>query len=477
SIGFNYGLNTGGPAVIIWGWIIGSFFTIMIGLSLAEICSTYPSAGSVYHWAGQLVPIKYTAIASFICGWFNFLGNVAGDAAFSSGFAYIINAAIVLNGERNSTSGELLSDDKAPLNVYKQVGVSIGITAVWSIQNALRVDQQGWLNNLAAFIQIGSTIIIVVTILIMTKYRASAYTVFLTNYNSTGFTFGYVCIIGILSTLFSFSGYEAGAHLAEETRGAGKAAPKGIIATCVIGACVGFAYLLGLLFAIPDVADFITNADNPSFAVQVYELSVPERGALALTILLVINLYFAGMSSTTVTSRIGFAMARDGVFPGSKYLRVIYSRTQTPLATVVLVFIIDTLLLLLQLASSTAFAAILSITTIGYQVSYLIPILFRITVARKTFKLGEFNLGKFGVLIGTISSIWLFITSVFMFFPSTYPVTKDNMNWAIVVVAGVTFIAGLYWLLSARYWFVGPRRATDLPDDKINSSDVLVSRF
>ena len=94
SVGFGYTLNTGGSGVAIWSWIIGSLFTILIGLSLSEICSVYPSAGSVYHWyvfiiiyllidhkerrAGKLVPPAYAPLASFICGWFNFLGNVAG---------------------------------------------------------------------------------------------------------------------------------------------------------------------------------------------------------------------------------------------------------------------------------------------------------------------------------------------------------------------------------------------------------------
>lgn len=50
SLGFTYTLNTGGSGVAIWSWLIGSVFTILIGLSLAEICSVYPSAGSVYHW-------------------------------------------------------------------------------------------------------------------------------------------------------------------------------------------------------------------------------------------------------------------------------------------------------------------------------------------------------------------------------------------------------------------------------------------
>jgi amino acid transporter len=55
SIGFNYALNTGGSSVIVWSWLLGSFFTILIGLSLAEICSVYPSAGSVYYWYSFLL--------------------------------------------------------------------------------------------------------------------------------------------------------------------------------------------------------------------------------------------------------------------------------------------------------------------------------------------------------------------------------------------------------------------------------------
>ncbi len=86
-------------------------------------------------------------------------------------------------------------------------------------------------------------------------------------------------------------------------------APKGIFGTCICSAVVGIVYLLALLFAIPNVATFIeanSNNNEPiNLAVATYQLAVPPRGALALTILLVLNLYFGGMSGMTVTSRIG----------------------------------------------------------------------------------------------------------------------------------------------------------------------------
>lgn len=86
SLVFDYGLSTGGPAVMIWGWIIASVFTMFVGLAMAEICSSYPSAGSVYHWSAMLGSEKGGPAASYICGWFNLLGNAAGDASYAYGF-------------------------------------------------------------------------------------------------------------------------------------------------------------------------------------------------------------------------------------------------------------------------------------------------------------------------------------------------------------------------------------------------------
>ena len=104
---FDYGLNTGGPVMLTWGWIVGSFFTILIALSLAEITSTYPVSGSVYHWAGIMSSKKYAPISSYICGWFSFLGNAACDASFAYGFSDMLAATIQL-----ATNGEVSLDNR-----------------------------------------------------------------------------------------------------------------------------------------------------------------------------------------------------------------------------------------------------------------------------------------------------------------------------------------------------------------------------
>ena len=90
TVAFGYGLATGGPAVMVAGWVIGSFFTICVGCSLAEICSSYPKMGSVYYWAGVMAPKGYGPSLAFICGWANFIANNAAISSFAFGLASII---------------------------------------------------------------------------------------------------------------------------------------------------------------------------------------------------------------------------------------------------------------------------------------------------------------------------------------------------------------------------------------------------
>ena len=90
-------------------------------------------------------------------------------------------------------------------------------------------------------------------------------------------------------------------------------APLGIAGTCVCSAITGTLYLLALLFAIPNVALLIENNSGTNgtedLTVATYRLTLPLRGTLALTILLIINMYFAGISAITAASRIGYELA------------------------------------------------------------------------------------------------------------------------------------------------------------------------
>jgi len=95
----------------------------------------------------------------------------------------------------------------------------------------------------------------------------------------------------------------------------------------------------------------------------------PDRRQIVvvLTLILVLNIFLSGFSNMTVTSRVGFAMARDGAFPFSERLRQVNPETKSPDMVILLVAVLASILCLLPLVSTTAFTAITSIATIGVQ--------------------------------------------------------------------------------------------------------------
>lgn len=97
-----------------------------------------------------------------------------------------------------------------------------------------------------------------------------------------------------------------------------------------------------------------------------------------------------------------------------------------------------------------------SIATIGLYIAYALPIFFRVTLARKSFVPGPFNLGPYGVLVGWIAVIWVAIISVLFSLPVAYPVAIDTLNYTPVAVGGLFILTVSSWILRARHWFKGP---------------------
>lgn len=122
------------------------------------------------------------------------------------------------------------------------------------------------------------------------------------------------------------------------------------------------------------------------------------------------------------------------------------------------------LLGLINIGSTTAFNAILSLAVVGLQLSYLMPIvllIWRRLTCPQTLTWGPFRLGRAGVFVNAIAVIYLTFTSVFSLFPPYQPVTAQNMNYASLVL-GATVLFGLfYWPISARKKYSGPLTETE----------------
>lgn len=201
--------------------------------------------------------------------------------------------------------------------------------------------------------------------------------------NQTGFSsMGYVALIGLLTISFSFSGYESGASLAEETQSASISAPKGIVMACVMTAIVGFIYVVGLLYAMQENIEFALNGSASSLAAcNIFYIAFTHtdmssngiaythtniNAVMIVYALLAVSIYFSGFSGMTLISRVGYALARDGALPGSKWLSQIDEESKTPARMIFLIFILASCLNLLILVNETAFVALTSVSAIGY---------------------------------------------------------------------------------------------------------------
>ncbi|KAK7039349.1 APC amino acid permease [Favolaschia claudopus] len=427
---FLYGLNTGGPAVMVWGWVVVSIFTMLVGLAMAEVCSAHPTSGGPYFWAAMLSEPKDAPLASWITGWFNLLGQVAVTTGISFGCATFLSTACTLK------TGFVPTPNTT-------IGIYAAVLAAQGTINTFGVHILHYLNNISVWWHaIG-----------MAPTHQSGTFVFKTFLDGTGgwgdrASHVYVAVIGILMAQYTLTG------MTEETKNAAMSGSIGIIMAIGVSAVLGWFLILGLLFSIQDL-DRTLDSETGQPVAQIFLDTVGENGAIVLMVIVVGAMFFCGTFSITSNSRMMFAFARDGGIPGHKFFNYVNAKWKSPIRTVWLACFLSFCLGLPSLGSSVAFAAATSIATIGLYISYAIPIALRV-IYRKKFVRGPFHLGVFSYPVALAAVIWIAFISIVFILPQVNPVTSQTFNYSIVAVGIVIFYSVGFWLISARKWFTGP---------------------
>ncbi|KAI7899513.1 amino acid permease-domain-containing protein [Cokeromyces recurvatus] len=434
-----------GSIAVIWGWILVSVFTFIVGLSLAEICSAYPITGGLYIWVSKLAPSEWVPLMCWLTGWCNWLGLVIAITSADLGLSQFIASIIHISDSNNDPS------------IYWQYSIFIVIAIVHGIINSVSVKYNGFFNQTSLYWHLIGTLIIVIVGLVLTPNKASGKWVFTYFHNETGFSSGvYAFLIGLLQSQYTLSGFDSAAHMSDETRDAGRSAPRGILYAIGAAAVVGFIFLLSVNFCVQDYQSQIIDTTISPTMTKIFLDGVGYRWTVVFTTIIMGAMFFSGSALTLGSSRMVYAFARDGAVPFSKYLSRINPKTMTPIYAVWFNIIFAILVGLLYIINETAFNAIVSVNTIASSMAYFIPIALRLTVARKSFIPGPFHLGPFSDVINVISLCWILLTSILFVCPTEYPVTPDNMNYAIVVFVGVIGASVLYYYFKAREWFHGP---------------------
>ena len=237
---YGYGMNTGGPIDMNIGWpLVGIFGLMFVGLAMAEVCSSYPTAGGLYYWSAKLGG-KNSAAWSWFTGWFNLLGQVGVTAGIDFGLALFVDAFLNLTFGYPTT----------PLWVILLFGIALFLHG---LLNTFGVGLVARLNDISVWWHVFGVLIIVGVLFFVPTHHQSASFVFTKFVNNTGFGNSvYVFLIGLLLAQYTLTGYDASAHMTEETRNAAIAGPRGIVMSVLVSVIAGWILLIGVTSAIQD---------------------------------------------------------------------------------------------------------------------------------------------------------------------------------------------------------------------------------
>ncbi|MGW6936174.1 amino acid permease [Lentzea sp. NPDC054927] len=439
---YGFGMNTGGPAMIVWGWPFVGLMTLIVGLAMAEVCSSFPTAGGLYYWAAKLAPSNGAAW-SWFTGWFNFLGQVAVTAGIDFGAAFFINAFLDLQFGYAAT----------PPHTILIFGV---VLVLHGLLNTFGVKIVALLNDISVWWHIAGVLIIVGALVILPSEHQSASFVFTHFVNNTGWSSAfYVGMLGLLLAQYTFTGYDASAHMTEETHDAARSGPRGIVMSIVVSLIAGWVLLVGITFAIRDYDGAIASSTGVPPA-QIFIDALGVTGGKLLLLIAIGAQLFCGMSSVTANSRMIYAFSRDGALPASRIWHKINKRTRTPTNAIWLAAGGAFVLGLPYLWNATAYAAVTSIAVIGLYIAYVLPTLLRL-LQGENFQRGPWHLGKWSRPIGVVAVAWVVFITVLFMLPQASPVTAKTFNYTPIAVLVVLGFAGIWWLVSARKWFKGPK--------------------
>jgi amino acid transporter len=269
----------------------------------------------------------------------------------------------------------------------------------------------------------------------------------------------YVFMLGLLMAQYTFTGYDASAHMSEETHNADLAAPRGIVSSIAVSLVAGFIIIVAITSVLPTSPKaYAAVATNTAAPVAIWTSALSRLGAELFLLIAVVAQAFCGMASVAANSRMLFAFSRDGAVPGHKYWHRINPRTRTPTNSIWFCVIFAFILAIPSLWSDVAYVAVTSIATIGLYIAYVLPTLLR-RMQGKNWQGGRWSLGKWSPIVGWIGIIWVAFIAVLFMLPTVAfgTINRDNFNYAPIAVGVVLLYSGGYWLLSARKWFTGPK--------------------
>jgi amino acid transporter len=495
---YDYGLAWAGTAAVLIGWPLVTVFVLAIAASMSEIASAYPTAGGLYYWASRMKGRHW----GWWTAWFNLIGQFAIVAGISYAAAQFLNVSLVTPlldniGIDYGNTTVILGSTETP--ILSGALLTMGVLMVVCLAlNIAGINLVALLNQVSVWWHIAIVAAVVILVFIAGKPDQSGMTLFaiepqdvagswandLTKIGipinlSYGAAITYPLIFAFLFSLlqsnWTYTGYDASAHVAEETVGARVSSAWGIFLSVAVSAVVGFIFLLALTTHLPDLstlfpADFAT-ADPAQYSTYYFgqgyavydtlKYNLDTIGQL-LGAGIAIAMSFCALSSVASAGRMLFAFSRDDGVPGSRWLKKVSHRYRTPVNSLVAIVVVAFLFTVAAFyvgalggpgGGGIAIVIVTAISTIFLYAAYGIPIL----LALRTEEWRQervWSLGRWSKPIAVISLFWIVVLLVLFSFP-----TSGNISWPFM--AGAMILLVIYYFAWARTHFKGPQRMGD----------------
>src|SRR3954447_19471695 len=468
--------NNGGPIVISWGWLIIAIPILIIGFCMSELVSKYPTAGGIYWWSGKLGGPAW----AWFTGWFNLIGLVAVVASVDYACAFFMSSLLGLYNV------SIFGLDFASYSLSNVFILFVAILLFGMTLNIFRTHLLAVINNISVWWHVVGVAVIVGILVLVPDHHQSIGFVFGHKINNSGFDGGsnsggfywlYVLPLGFLLTQYTITGFDASAHISEETRGAAKAAAKGVWRSIFYSAVIGWILLLALTFAATH--ENAITAGHAGFgagsSLEILSSALSSSAFKAVLFISTVGQLFCGVACLTSASRMCFAFSRDRGLPGSRVLSRV-NKERVPIYAVLTMAAAALIVTLPALKGNGdgvpfAFFAVVSISVIGLHIAYVIPIFLRWRMG-DAFEPGPWTNGAKYKWMNLLATIWVAIITVIFclpFVPTAVPwndgFTWEAVNYAPLTVIFVMIFVGIWWKVSAHKYFTGQVRTVDLPPE------------
>jgi len=384
---YGYGLEMGGPLEMTLGWPVATFFVLAIAASMAELCSAYPTAGAMYHWAADL--------GGPTCGWFVACFNIFGMMATLAGIDYSCAQFLL----------PFAGIPASPLNLWAAFAV---VMLGQGLINQYGVRLVAILNDVSVTIHIVGVFAIVAALYFLAPQQPVSFLTQAVNSNGRS-PYWWVFLLGLLQAHWTYTGFDASASMSEETHDARVRAPWGILLSVAVSGVVGYLLLIGMTLSIQSLPGVLGSKDPQGNAIPpaiaVFQQALGSRFGNAMGALAALAMWFCGLSCITSSSRTLFSLARDNGTPKPDWLRHVNSKHGTPARSIWVIVIAS----LAAMAWGGAVPIVTSFGTVAQYIAYITPVILafaaRWTRPQWTSQ-AVWTLGKYGALVNAIAIVY-----------------------------------------------------------------------